>query len=400
MKLNSPISSFYNYFPLALLSLLLFSCGENQEKKEMSPTDISVVKVIHKETPIYKEFVGQMYGLKDIPIRARVQGFLEGIFFDEGRAVKKGQLLYTIDPQPFMAELASKESALAEAKTLLVNAENELQRYIPLAETNAVSKSDLDAAQATRDAAVSSVDAARANLKLAEINLSYTNIKAPIYGMIGKTEAREGEFVGKDPNPVILNTVSRIDTMRVQFFLTEREYLTITREVYNRLDEKIVGELADEEAYKRTKEYNLDLLLSDGSTYEFKGQVDFINRNIDPKTGSMLVQAHFPNPRRLLRPGLYAKVRAKMQVIKDALLVPQRCITELQGQYSVFVVKDDNTVESRQVTVGARIGDLWLITGGLEGNESIVIDGLQKVGSGMTVNPTVVEFESQSNINN
>jgi len=390
----------YNYLSVVLIAMLFLSCGDNQVKKELPPPEIKVVKVIKKETPIYKEFVGQMYGLKDIPIRARVQGFLEGIFFDEGRAVEKGQLLYTIDPQPFMAEVASKESALAEAKTLLVNAENELARYKPLAETNAVSKSDLDAAQATRDAAVSSVDAARANLRLSEINLSYTNIKAPIYGVIGKTEAREGEFVGKDPNPVILNTVSRIDTMRVQFFLTEREYLTITREIHKRTEKQALDDLADEEAYQRAKAYNLDLLLSDGSTYEYKGSVDFINRNIDPKTGSMLVQAHFPNPKRLLRPGLYAKVKAKMQVINDALLVPQRCITELQGQFSVYVVTDDNTIEARQVFVGERLGDLRLIKEGLEGNESIVIDGIQKVGSGMTVNPEVIEFESQSIINN
>ena len=393
------VFSFRNFNSIILISalfLLTYSC-KDKEQKAPPPPDIKVVKVIQKETPIYREFVGQMYGLKDIPIRARVSGFLEGIFFDEGRAVKKGQLLYTIDPQPFMADVAAKKSMVAEAKTLLVNAENELARYKPLAETNAVSQSDLDAAQATRDAAVSSVDAAKANLKLAEINLSYTEIYAPIYGMIGKTEAREGEFVGKEPNPVILNTVSRIDTMRVQFFLTEREYLTITKEVHKKLDESVVDELADEEAYKRTREYNLDLILSDGSTYEFKGQVDFINRNVDPKTGSMLVQAHFPNPRRLLRPGLYAKVRARMEVIKDALLLPQRCVTEMQGQYSVMVVKDDNTVEVKQVSVGERIGDLWLITEGLEGNESIVIDGLQKVGSGMSVNPEVIEFESQSN---
>lgn len=389
----------YALFAVSIFIFLLSSC-KDEEQKAPPPPEIDVVKVIHKETPIYKEFVGQMYGLKDIPIRARVQGFLEGIYFDEGRAVKKGQLLYTIDPQPFMADVAAKESGLAEAKTLLVNAENELARYKPLAKSKAVSESDLDAAQATRDAAVSYVHAAEANLELSLINLSYTEIHSPIYGMIGKTEAREGEFVGKDPNPVILNTVSRIDTMRVQFFLTEREYLTITREVLKMVDEKVIDELADDEAYRRTREYNLDLILSDGSTYEFKGQVDFINRNIDPKTGSMLVQAHFPNPRRLLRPGLYAKVRARMQVIEDALLIPQRCVIELQGQYSVFIVKDDNTVESRQIFVGSRIGDLWLIKDGLKGNESIVIDGIQKVSSGMTVIPTIVEFESQSNINN
>ena len=396
MKYKTTISSRLKMF--AFISIFIFSISCGEEEKTAPPTpEVTVVKVIKETTPIYKEFVGQMYGLKDIPIRARVQGFLEGIFFEEGRSVKKGQLLYTIDPQPFMADVAAKESGLAEAKTLLVNAENELARYKPLAETNAVSKSDLDAAQSTRDAAVSSVDAAKANLRLSEINLGYTKIKSPIYGMIGKTEAREGEFVGKDPNPVILNTVSRIDTVRVQFFLTESEYLVLTKAWLKSKEAKEAGEKVDEEIDKRTSEYKLELILSDGSTYDYKGSVDFINRNVDPQTGSMLVQAHFPNPNRLLRPGLYAKVKAEMDIIENALLVPQRCIIELQGQYSLFVIKDDNTVESRIVTVGERIGDLWMITEGLNGDESVVIDGVQKIGSGMTVNATTTEFESKTN---
>lgn len=377
--------------------IFLISCGENKEKKQAPPPDIKVVKVIKKDTPLYKDFVGQMYGLKDIPIRARVQGFLEGIFFDEGRAVKKGQLLYTIDPQPFMAEVAAKESGLAEAKTLLVNAENELARYKPLAASKAVSQSDLDAAQATRDAAVSSVRAAEANLELSEINLSYTQIESPIYGVIGKTEAREGEFVGKDPNPVILNTVSRIDTMRVQFFLTESEYLSISKEVLTRSEEEIKEDEADEKAYQRSKAYNLDLLLSDGSLYDQKGQVDFINRNVDPSTGSMLVQAHFPNPNRLLRPGLYAKVRAKMQIVEDALLIPSRCISELQGQYSVMLLTDSNSIVQRKISIRAYIGDHALVSDGLNEMDHIVIDGIQKVGTGTKINPVVVEFESKTN---
>jgi membrane fusion protein (multidrug efflux system) len=389
MKIKIPL--------LILIFFIFFSCKD--KIAEIPPPEIKVVKILHKDTPIYKEFVGQMYGLKDIPIQARVEGFLEEILFAEGAPVKKGQLLYTIDPKPFNEEVANQQSNVAEAKTLLVQAESDLKRIKPLAELDAVSQRELDMAQAKRDASISSVDAAEAKLKMAVINLSYTRIQSPIKGVIGKTEAREGEFVGSSQSTVVLNTVSRIDTMRVQFFLTEKEYLTITKEVLKRLDDDdVVGDSADEKAYQRGREYNLNLILSDGSTYDYKGQVDFINRNIDPKTGSMLVQAHFPNPKRLLRPGLYAKVRARIQVIEDALLVPQQCISELQGQYSVFVVKDDNTVETKQVTVGTRIGDLWLITGGLEGNESLVFDGLQKVGSGMTVNPTVIEFESQSKI--
>ena len=373
----------------ALIASITISCKEKQAV-QAPPPEIQVVKVLQQDVPIYKDFVGQLYGLKDIPIRARVEGFLDNIYFDEGTAVKKGQLLYAIDPQPFMADVAAQESKLAEAKTFLVNAENELARYKPLAEINAVSKSDLDAAQSTRDAAESSVEAAKANLRLSEINLSYTKVYSPLYGVIGKTEAREGEFVGKSPNPVILNTVSRIDTMRVQFFLTESEYLTLIQEV-------LVRQKSQEET--RTRDlYKLELILSDGSKYPEKGRTDFINRNIDPTTGSMLVEAQFPNSDGVLRPGLYAKIRAQMNMIEGALLVPQRCVSELQGQYSVFVVKDDNIVQSRQVTVGERLGDLWLITEGLNAGESVVIDGLQKVGSGLKINPTLIEFESKTNL--
>ena len=372
----------------ALIASITISCKEKQAV-QAPPPEIQVVKVLQQDVPIYKDFVGQLYGLKDIPIRARVEGFLENIYFNEGTAVKKGQLLYAIDPQPFMADVAAQESKLAEAKTFLVNAENELARYKPLAEINAVSKSDLDAAQSTRDAAESSVEAAKANLKLSQINLSYTKVYSPLNGVIGKTEAREGEFVGKSPNPVILNTVSRIDTMRVQFFLTEAEYLILIQEVLDRRE--------SQEEIKMRDLYNLELLLSDGSKYPQKGRTDFINRNIDPTTGSMLVEAHFPNTDGILRPGLYAKVRARMEVLEDAMLVPQRCIIELQGQYSVFAVDGSNTVQSKQITIGERIGDLWLVTDGLNPGESIVIEGLQKVGSGLKVNPSVIEFESQNN---
>ncbi|MDX2443421.1 MAG: efflux RND transporter periplasmic adaptor subunit [Bacteroidales bacterium] len=376
-------------FSAALITLVITSCKEKQEV-QAPPLEIGIVKVLQQDVPIYKDFVGQMYGLKDIPIRARVEGFLDNIYFNEGTRVEKGQLLYAIDPQPFLADVAAQESKLAEAKIILVNAENELARYKPLAEINAVSKSDLDAAQSTRDAAESSVEAAKANLRLSEINLGYTKVYSPIQGVIGKTEAREGEFVGKSPNPVILNTVSRIDTMRVQFFLTEAEYLILIKEVLERDRSQVKTRVRDQ--------YNLELLLSDGSKYPLKGRTDFINRNIDPTTGSMLVEAHFPNTDGILRPGLYAKVRARMEVLEGALLVPQRCVIELQGQYSVFVVDENNTVQSRQVAIGERIGDLWLVTEGLNPGEGIVIDGLQKVGTGMKVNPALVEFESQTNL--
>ncbi len=373
--------------PTLLMSLLFSSCKEKKQIKP-PPPDIQVVQVIQKNVPIYDEFVGQVYGEKDIPIRARVEGLLEGIHFNEGLKVTKGQLLYSIDPLPFQAKVNAQKSNLAEAKTMLVKAKSDLDRYKPLAEKNAVSQSDLDAKQAQYDAAVSSVNAAKSNLRSAEIELGYCQIYSPLNGIIGKTLARVGDFVGREPNPVILNTVSKTDNVRVTFFLTESDYLFIAREYRDDIKAEVRGKLRQEDKAK------LELILSDGSTYKYTGTVDFIDRGVDASTGTILIQATFPNPDFLLRPGLYAKVKVRMNTVNNGLLIPQRCVIELQGQYSVFVVNKDNTVESRQVKVGERIGDLWLITDGLKVGETVVIDGLQKVGSGLKVNPSLIEFKS------
>ncbi len=380
------------YFLLSFLILggfvIFTSCKD--KTSEMPPPEIQVINVIKKDVPLTRDFVGQVYGFQDIPIRARVEGYLLGVHFEEGYPVKKGQLLYTIDSQPFETQEASMASKVAEAQTYLVNAENELARYKPLAEINAVSKSDLDAAQASRDAAFSSLDAAKANLRMAQIQLGYTRISSPINGLIGKTEARTGEFVGREPNPVILNVVSDISKMRVEFFLTEAEYLEVARNFKQNVSDD--GTVNRENP--KNKE-NLTLILADGTTYEEKGSVQFLGRAIDSETGSILVQATFNNTKGLLRPGMYAKIQVEFEIAEDAILVPQKCVSELQGRYSVFVVDEDNIVKSKEVEVSDRIGDLWLIKEGLAENEQVLIDGLQKVTSGMVVKPVVTEFESQ-----
>jgi membrane fusion protein (multidrug efflux system) len=387
--MKNHISRFLLISSIILFGFILVSCN-GKKQQPLPPQKIPVVEVIQKDVPIYKEFVGQVYGHSDIPIRARVIGFLTGIHFNEGLKVKKGQLLYTIDPQEYQSKVATQQSHLAEARTALAKAENDLNRIKPLAEINAVSQSDLDAAQAEYDAALSYVNAMESNLRFAEINLGYCRIKSPINGMIGKTKARVGEFVGQAPNPVILNTVSTIDTVRVEFFLPEADYIRLARQ-YKKITDYETEPVPDEEN-------NLRLILADGSTFKYTGYVNFINREVDPQTGSLLVETTFPNTDRLLKPGQYAKVVVKMKEAKDALLIPQRCVTELQGQYSVFVVNNDSIVESRQIITGERIGDLWLVKDGLEPGEKIVIDALQKVGSGLKVDPQLTEFESKSTI--
>jgi membrane fusion protein (multidrug efflux system) len=367
---------------------VLTSCN-NKKAGQTPPPDIQVINVIRQDVPIYREFVGQAYGLVDIPIRARVEGFLEEIAFQEGTRVTKGQLLYRIDAQPFKAEEAAQLSKVEEAHTYLVNATNELNRYEPLVKINAVSQSDYDAALASKEAAEASLEAAEANLEMARIKLSYTRILAPIDGLIGKTQAREGEFVGRSPNPVILNTVSDISKIRVQFFISETGYLALTR-VIPSMDS--VVEARDE----RDIRSNVELILADGTHYEELGKIDFIDRNIDPMTGSMLLQASFDNPKSILRPGMYTKVKIQLDIKENALLVPQRCVMELQGQNSIYVVNEENKVEARNVNATEKIGDLWLIEEGLNPGDKVVIDALQKVASDLTVNPVIVEFESQT----
>jgi membrane fusion protein (multidrug efflux system) len=383
------------YLSLLFVILLLAGCKKDQGPLKMPPQEIPVIKALKKDVPVYEELVGQIYGLKDIPIRARVDGFLEKISFEEGTRVTKGQLLYSIDPDPFLAQVASQESKVAEAQTMKVNADNELERYKPLAEINAVSDSDLDAAQATYDASVSSVKAAQANLKQAKIKLSYTRITSPIDGLIGKTEAREGEYVGKEPNPVILNTVSRIDTVRVQFSISESKYLELAREYQRNRS----AEEATAEVHEGRVKPNIELILADGSIYEEKGTVDFVNSQINTSTGSLLIQASFPNPSSILRPGLYAKVRLELTVAKDAIVIPQRSLIELQGQYSVMTVGPDNKVKSAAVTLGPKIGDMVIIESGLNNGDQVVIDALQKVKPGMEVIPVASEFKSKASAN-
>ncbi len=376
---------------LLILPFIIFlSCKKEEVKKQLPPQKTKVFEIKAQDVPIYKEFVGQVYGEKDIPIRARVEGFLEKISFVEGSKVKKGQLLYTIDSDPFQEAVAAQQSMVSQAKTMLIQTESDLSRVKPLAEMNAVSKRDLDISQAQRDAAVSSLEAANANLRIAQINLGYTKLYAPIDGIIGKTLAREGEFVGKNPNPVILNTVSKINTVRVHFFLSENEYISVAKEYIKNHNHSI---------QTNNVKIELELILSDGSVYEHKGIIDFIDRNVNPSTGTILLQATFPNPNGFIRPGQFARVKARVKEEKGALLVPQKCVTELQGQYSVFIVNAENKVEAKQIKIGNKIGDYWIVKEGLQNNDKVVLEGLQKVKSGMEVIPEVTEFESQTIIN-
>lgn len=365
-------------FVLFASCALIIGCG-GADRGQIGPPKVLVVEVGTQNIPVYKDFVGQISGYQDIAIRARVEGFLEKIHFQEGSVVSKGTKLYTLESQPFEADVAAKMSMVAEARTRLAKSLNDLNRIKPLAEQNAVSKRDLDAAVAEYEASIASVEAAEANLRASKIQLSYATIHAPISGIIGKTLAKVGDFVGRSPNPLILNVVSRLDTILVQFFITENQYLALARE-YSALPA---------EGGRNRKRAQLDLILSDGSIYDQKGKIDFVDRDVDPTTGAMLVQASFANPDQLIRPGQFAKIRVLVQNLEDGIMIPQRCVMELQGLHNVYVVDDSNSVNLQRITVGSTIGSNWLVLDGLKKGQRIIYEGLQKVRPGMNVNPEI-----------
>ncbi|GAB5558301.1 MAG: efflux RND transporter periplasmic adaptor subunit [Schleiferiaceae bacterium] len=372
-------------FYAALILGTLVSCSQ-QQQGSLPPPSITYVTAQTGNIPVKKEFVGQVYGIKDIQIRARVEGYLEQISFEEGTRVTKDDPLYLIDPQPFMAQVAREKSTLAEAKIQLTKAKSDLDRVTPLVKINAVSQSDYDAADAEYKASIAAVEAAEAQLEMAEIELSYADIHAPISGLIGKTKAKVGEFVGRDPNPVILNTVSKIDSFRVEFFLTESDYLRFAR--------KYIEEIRNGDTTEAREANPQELILSDGSVFEHPGYVDFIDREIDPTTGSILVQATFPNPDRLIRPGQFAKIRTVVSQLQNAVLVPQRSVVQFQGTTSLWVLDSENKAQQRLVEMGPKHNSMWVVNSGIEAGDRVILDGLQKVREGQQVDAKEADFKS------
>lgn len=340
------------------------------------PIEIAVLEVQPQNVPIYFDMIGQTSGSVDIPIRARVDGVLEQMLFREGRSVAKGELLYVIDPAPYESKVVEAEGRLAESKTLLAKAKSDLDRIRPLAEMDAVSKQDLDSAVAQYEAAQASEQSAGAQVEQAQIQLEYTRIRAPIDGLIGISKAKVGEYVGRDPNPVVLNFVSQTDPIRVRFSINEREYLRVSRQLA-----ETVRSDADFDAQRA----NLELILADGSTHDHPGKIVNIDAAIDPTTGTLTLEADFPNPDRVVLAGQFARVRGQAEERPNAIVVPQRAVMEIQGLYQLAVVDNDGIVEIRQVQMGPRVNDDWIVESGLDAGERIALEGLQRLRPGTKV---------------
>src|SRR5271163_1469678 len=350
--------------------------------------DVEVVQVEQKDVPIYGDWIGTLDGLVNADVRAQVTGYLQKQGYQEGASVKQGQLLFQIDPRPFQAALDQAEGQLAQAKATLANyeavqgrTELDVKRYTPLAKEQAASQQDLDNSVQNNLAAIANVETAKALIKTSEaavetakINLEFTRLVAPIDGIAGQAQLQVGALVNPSSGPV--TSVSTVEPIKVYFTVGEPQYLAWRKRFPTE-----TSRLAADRALR------LQLLLADGSTYAHEGTFYFADRQVNESTGAIRIAGLFPNPGNILRPGGYAKVRAVVNLQRDALVVPQRAVSELQGAYQVAVVDEDNKVSIRTVTVGDRVGSEWVIATGLNRGERVVVEGVQKVRTGAKVNP-------------
>ena len=374
---------------------VLAGCGKSAQSKPRPP-EVEAVQVEQKDVPIYSEWVGTLDGFINAQIKAQVTGYLLRRNYTEGSYVRKGELLFEIDPRTFQAaldqakgQLANAEGQLAQAEANQVKAQLDVNRYVPLAKEQAVSQQDLDnaiqsnvAAQAQVRAAKAQIDAAKAQVDAAQLNLGFTKIVSLIDGIAGIAQAQIGDLVTPTS---LLTSVSTLDPIKVYFPVSEQEYLNYARE--------------NPDAAKRAaqdRQLGLELLLADGSLHRHKGTFSLADRQVDVKTGTLRLEGLFPNPGNILRPGQFARVRAITTTKKDALLVPQRAVTELQGSYQVGVVGTDNKVSIRPVKVGERMGTQWIVDEGLKPGERVVAEGIQRVSAGMTVNPKPLKAMSEA----
>lgn len=365
------------FFVIAF-SALWISC-KKEIAPEAKPLEISVVKVLQQDVRLESEFTGQTFGQSDIQINPRVDGVIESLNFKEGSVVTKGQLLYTIDPLPFQAKVNEAEGSLAEVEARLAKTKSDYDMMVPLAKMNAVSQRELIAAKAAYNASIASIKAAKANLENSRIELGYCRIVAPISGLIGISKVRVGDYVHPGAASV-LNTISDLGDVRVRFTMSEQEFLRIFREITKK-NSSLVG------AGK-----SVSLLLSDGSVYPETGKISFADRQIDPTTGAVTFEAAFANPDRLIRPGQYVKIGVVTDVQKNALLIPQRSVIEMQGVFQVYVVDNNNKVDMKMVQIGPSYKDSYIVTEGLTVNDKVALGGTSLLKTGSVITPKIIEW--------
>ena len=383
-----------------LLALTLAACGQAKPKAAPPPPTVTVVAVAQRDVPLFIEAVASLDGYVNAEIRARVKGYLEAQKYKDGAAVKQGQPLFTIERGEYASALATARANLARAQTLVSHNRAQLERKQQLEASGVASKQELDDAQASAADAESQVLAARAQLQQAELNLSYTEIRSPVSGVAGLALVRVGNLVGQD-GPTLLTTVSQVDPIRVNVPISEVDFLK-SPERFKGLEGRDLAWAKEqfkvlEAGGTLAGDPGLELILADGSTYSRRGVIVAANRQVDPSTGTIQIQALFPNPDGSLRPGQYGRIRLRRQDAgQNALVVPEKALIQVQGMYSLAVVGPDNKVQQRRVDVGPSNGELRIINSGVGAGERVVVEGLQQARDGAAVNPQALPAAATS----
>lgn len=356
---------------ICLLGALL-SFGCHKKAPPASPQVVQFITVTPTNVPIFEEWIGTLDGYVNAQIRAQVTGYLQSQTYREGSEVKKGDLLFQIDPRPFQATLDQAKAKLAQDKAQKGRTSLDVKRYTPLAKEQAVSQQELDDAVQEDLAAQAQIEADEANVAAAQLNLDFTRIISPVDGIAGTALAQIGDLVGQSGNS-ILTTVSTIRPIRVYFQVSEQSYLTFWRHFNAGSD--------------TSADFPLELTLGDGAVFPERGRFFYTDRQVNPNTGTLQVFGLFANTNSILRPGQYGRVRAQTQVRTNAIVVPQRAVSELQGSFQVSLIGETNQIRLQAVQVGPQIGEGWLIENGLKAGDRVVVEGTQKAKAGAVVNP-------------
>jgi len=356
------------------IMLLFVGCDKEKVRAEAQPPEVEVAAVAQQDVPLYTECISTLDGYVNAQIQPQVTGYLVKQSYAEGTTVHQGDVLFEIDRRPFEAALAATEGQLAQAKAQLGKTKLDVARDTPLAKESAIPQAQLDNDIQANEAAQALVAAAEAQVEQARLNLSFTSVRSLIDGVAGLAKGQIGDLVGPS---TILTTVSQVQPIKAYFAISEQEYLKFASRI----------SAVTEGRRGITGQRTLELILSDGSAYPHKGWVVLADRQVDVKTGTIRMAGAFDNPGSILRPGMFGRIRAVTGVAKGALLVPQRAVVETQGSYSVVVVGPDNKASIRPVKTGERVGQMWVITDGVQAGEQVIAEGMQKAKEGATVQP-------------
>jgi membrane fusion protein, multidrug efflux system len=353
---------------MVAMAIICTGCSSKTEKPAPPPPGVTVTPAVQKDVPIHQEWVGTMSGNVDADIRPKVDGFLLSKLYTEGSYIEKGTPMFQLDKRQAQAAVEQAQGNLERARAGLGQAQIDVRRYTPLVAQKAVSQAELDKALSAELAGKAGVDANQAVLDNANLNLGWTTVTSPISGIAGVSKVQIGDLM----TPVtIMTTISSVDPIFVDLNVAEQDYLRFVREKTG-----------------RAAAQDLQLILGDGTVYPRRGHALFVNREVDSRTGTIQVRGQFPNPGNVLRPGQYARIRAVTELRKGAVLIPQQAVSELQGVYQVGVISTDNKVTVKTVKLGPQSGEMWVVESGLQAGENVVVDGLQRIKTGMTVAPT------------